>query len=273
MRLLSFLFNELKQINYYNKIELLVSNNCSTDNTEEVILTSDLYNLNIVKFIYLKNTENFGPIFNIIKLIRKSQGEYVWILGDDDVYYSGIISKVFEEIQKRKYSYIFINHCTYKNYKGDGTGLNSVIGEVAICSENKEILLDIFQYSGGSLMFISAAIHKKETIIEYLNKNETNNLALPLMLSFYSASNGKVKIIPEIMIENVQNEISWREQLFQVFLYDIPYVLSKLQEMRYNKIRSFKVLLDYFWKQKKGYKYYFLNKLKEFLNHYCPVKI
>jgi glycosyltransferase involved in cell wall biosynthesis len=65
-------------------IEIIVSDNCSSDKTKEV---AKLYSRKLgshSKFIYSRNSNNLGVSKNIISLFKKAKGIYILLIGDDD---------------------------------------------------------------------------------------------------------------------------------------------------------------------------------------------
>lgn len=64
----------------YTNFELIIINDCSTDNTEEQILSfADK------RIIYTKNEQNSGLIFNLNKGIELSKGKYLVRMDADDI--------------------------------------------------------------------------------------------------------------------------------------------------------------------------------------------
>jgi len=61
-------------------IELLISNNASTDSTETYIKS-----LTIPRLRYYRNEQNIGGDPNFLACIERATGEYVWLFGDDDI--------------------------------------------------------------------------------------------------------------------------------------------------------------------------------------------
>ncbi|MDR2010195.1 MAG: glycosyltransferase [Bacteroidales bacterium] len=76
--------NILPQI--YDKqeeIELLINDNASTDNTSEIVMNiKDGYNFPI---LYTKHPNNIGICENFNDVVDKTQGKYVFLMGDDDL--------------------------------------------------------------------------------------------------------------------------------------------------------------------------------------------
>jgi len=63
----------------YRNIEIIVIDNASTDNTDEI-----LSRFNDLRLKYIKNTENFGLFGNFNRCIEQARGEYIHILHSDD---------------------------------------------------------------------------------------------------------------------------------------------------------------------------------------------
>ncbi len=89
----SLCVNEKK---YLDQITVCISNNCSTDNTELVISKY----LNKLPIIYSKNKTNLGLAKNILKVVSMSEAEFVWIVGDDDLFLKNSLERVLNLISK-----------------------------------------------------------------------------------------------------------------------------------------------------------------------------
>ena len=70
-----------------NRVEIIVSNNASTDNTVEVV--EQHRNAALPGLHYFQNEQNLGPDLNIRQCFDKAKGKYVWIFSDDDFLLSG----------------------------------------------------------------------------------------------------------------------------------------------------------------------------------------
>ena len=97
--------NILKEEGLSEKIQIIISDNCSTDDTYNVVN----YFLNRYKnIIYLKNEKNLGYDKNVNNVIINSNSDYVWLLSDDDTISSGI-KRIYDILLIEKPSYVFIN--------------------------------------------------------------------------------------------------------------------------------------------------------------------
>lgn len=99
----------LKQVNsHQDKIEVIVSNNASTDNTADV-----LTNLK-AEYPFLKiysNPINLGPNLNFFRLSDEyATGKYFWLIGDDDVVDSNAINFIISILENNQYlSFLGLN--------------------------------------------------------------------------------------------------------------------------------------------------------------------
>jgi acetyltransferase-like isoleucine patch superfamily enzyme len=62
-------------------VELIIRNNASPDHTEEVIESFK----GKLPITYSRNDENIGVIRNTLKVTESATGEYLWMIGDDDL--------------------------------------------------------------------------------------------------------------------------------------------------------------------------------------------
>jgi len=97
-------------------VEIFISDNASTDGTAEVL---DKY-AKKYKFIrYSRNEKNLGYDLNLITAIEKSEGEYAWLFGDDDILERGALEKVQNIIEIYKPVYISTNYYYWRKPKED----------------------------------------------------------------------------------------------------------------------------------------------------------
>lgn len=73
-------------------IEVLISDNCSTDGTREIAEKYQAEYPGMVR--YRRNTENVGYDRNVDLAVREARGEYVWLIGDDDYLSPGGVSAI-----------------------------------------------------------------------------------------------------------------------------------------------------------------------------------
>jgi len=93
---------------YEGVVELVVSDNCSTDETAQVVEWAR--RLGPVR--YHRNEENVGAIPNILLLAdRLAAGEFCWLLGDDEMVRPGAVAKLVEILRANPdLDYVYVNY-------------------------------------------------------------------------------------------------------------------------------------------------------------------
>jgi glycosyltransferase involved in cell wall biosynthesis len=72
----------------YTNLEIIVYDNCSTDNTEDIIKKIDS-----PKIKYIKNESNVGYVENCNRCLGASHGKYIALLHSDDIYESTFVEE------------------------------------------------------------------------------------------------------------------------------------------------------------------------------------
>lgn len=79
-----------KQIENNQNVEVIVCDNDSTDNTSEIVKSYE----NHLNFKYFRQKANVGMSINILNTISLANGEFCWIIGDDDFVLQGAIEQI-----------------------------------------------------------------------------------------------------------------------------------------------------------------------------------
>ena len=87
-------------------LEVLIFDNCSTDNTGEVAKSFSA-KYSIIK--YVKNSENIGPDNNFVKAFNSAQGQYLWMLGDDELLFDGAIPWALKFCKEKEFGCIYLS--------------------------------------------------------------------------------------------------------------------------------------------------------------------
>src|SRR5579875_1824981 len=86
-------------------VELLISDNHSTDHTPAVVEQAIA---NGLRCRYVRNAENIGADANFLQCYRMAEGKHVWIFGDDDVLLPGSLLFVLKLLHRRAYELIYL---------------------------------------------------------------------------------------------------------------------------------------------------------------------
>lgn len=81
----------------YNNLEIIIINDCSTDNVEDIILK---YKKLDNRIIYIKNEENKGVGYSRNRGIEASNGNYIYFLDSDDYIEKDTIETLYNNIKQ-----------------------------------------------------------------------------------------------------------------------------------------------------------------------------
>ncbi len=105
----SALYSVVRQAAELNgQVEVVVSDNCSPDHTPEVLAWAQT--LGPVRSH--RNAENVGFGRNFLRLAQElAEGEYCWVLGDDDVLCEGAVAELVSALTSHpEIDYVFVNN-------------------------------------------------------------------------------------------------------------------------------------------------------------------
>lgn len=87
-------------------IEICISDNASTDNTQDVVKKCNL----TVPVKFHRNSKNIGIPRNFLNVINMASGEFTWLVGDDDLLLPNTISRLLQLISKQPHvDFFYVN--------------------------------------------------------------------------------------------------------------------------------------------------------------------
>lgn len=109
----------------YKNIEIIVSDNCSPDNTESVVKEFD-----DPRIRYYRQKENIGPVNNRNFCLEQSQGQYFLLLSDDDVIDDDFISTCMDAVKDHREAGVILTGAREIDSEGNilSTSYNTVGG-------------------------------------------------------------------------------------------------------------------------------------------------
>jgi glycosyltransferase involved in cell wall biosynthesis len=90
-----------------DEVELIVSDNCSADDTREVVERARQWG----PIRYHRNDPNVGQARNVLRLANElARGEFAWVLGDDDIVREGGVARVVRVLKENPdIDYVYVN--------------------------------------------------------------------------------------------------------------------------------------------------------------------
>lgn len=88
-------------------LEIVISDNASTDGTDSVVAA--LRAKSLVEIKYFKNMDNVGFDGNCLKAVERATGQYVWLLGSDDLLSSNALPFLLKELGRKEAVDIYLS--------------------------------------------------------------------------------------------------------------------------------------------------------------------
>jgi glycosyltransferase involved in cell wall biosynthesis len=88
-----------------HSVEIIVSDNCSFDNTKDVV---EKYINGGMPIKYVRNQENLGMDGNFVQCFKMAKGKYVWCLGDDDYLAEGALDYLLNILYNKNYGLVHL---------------------------------------------------------------------------------------------------------------------------------------------------------------------
>lgn len=149
-----------------NQVEVLVSDNCSTDNTEAIILR---YKLRWKVIEYHRNDVNIGPDANFLQCMRMAKGHFTWLVSDDDIVVEGAVEKILKYLSDHKE--VGLVYLTTRDFRGsyisvDKCTIHKPEVDADLYTENKK---EFMTYAGPYWGFMSSYICNTEKFKQIKN--------------------------------------------------------------------------------------------------------
>lgn len=93
------------QAQTYKNWELIIVDDCSTDNTDEVVAE-----FNDERIHYLKNKKNSGAAVSRNRALREANGRWIAFLDSDDLWYVDKLEKQIRFMQENRYAFSYTNY-------------------------------------------------------------------------------------------------------------------------------------------------------------------
>jgi len=137
------------------EVEFVVCDNASTDHTQEVV---NPY-LKRADFRYVRNTKNVGMLGNLRITANEARGQYIWILGDDDLLQRGSIERVLNAIRdngERALVYLNYSYTRIDDARSVGDLDEFLVNSTPIVAPGPDLRGSVREVCGRSENFFTA---------------------------------------------------------------------------------------------------------------------
>ncbi|MHB8122741.1 MAG: glycosyltransferase family 2 protein [Desulfuromonadaceae bacterium] len=155
----------VKQVEAFGKnVELIVSDNCSTDDTEDVVKR---YIATGHDIRYIKNDVNIGADANFSQCFKISNGTYFLLFSDDDLLLDDSLGKIMALIEKETYGVVYLSSYFFKSDYLKERPVRKSKGPIVF-----DYLPDFIRRVDVWFTFISGNVVNKKLVDADLNPNE-----------------------------------------------------------------------------------------------------
>lgn len=182
-------------------IELYVSDNCSEDETSNIV---EYYIKKGLPITYNRNKANIGASKNFLYCMQNASGKYILLLGDDDILNPGSLKLLLQRIEDNDYGLIHIHH-----FEG--------VNDSFIEYDNVESFYKKISYW---FTFMSGSIFRKE-IVDQIDFNKyvgTHLLQMPYYIASAKKSKKNLLINKELLQTGLDEKNNGGYNFYEVFV-------------------------------------------------------
>lgn len=152
----------------YQNWELIIVDDCSTDNTDEIV---NSFKDSRIK--YFKNETNSGAALTRNRAIRESRGEWIAFLDSDDLWKPNKLEKMITFAKSNSYSFVYHD---YEKIDEESRPLNIYVSGPKVVTKRK---MYHYGYPGCLTFMYSAKVHG---LIQIKDIKKNNDYAILLIL-------------------------------------------------------------------------------------------
>lgn len=232
----------------YKNIELYISDDCSNDNTVNILKEYEKKDKRINLFL---NDKNIGAKKNFEQLLKKVKSNYFMFADQDDVWLDNKIEITFNKLINTGSDLVFTDLCVVdENLKVINTSFNDVKGynkKIKRCVGSNDLVFLYNTVTGCSILAKSKWI-KKYLDVKCDKKNILHDHILPLIISLY----GKISYVNTATIlyrQHGSNEVGAKRYTDSLKTFDE--VRKHLIEVKLNLLNFYYANISFFPQEKK----------------------
>jgi abequosyltransferase len=235
-----------------SECEIIISDNCSGDHTQEVVKKWQLL-LENTTFKYNINPENVGVMRNIAYCIKAATSKYVWTISDDDRIDEKTVSALVNILNTEPdLTLLILNFSCRHEITGELIYERCYeIEDEKVETDGKAVFERCLQENRSGVQLMSAQVYRTDLAQAALQKwsDGVNNLDSQVYVTGFCAFHGNVKITKNVYLENAFGASHWmvKPKLLLKMQYTYsPEVDVKLKEIGYSNNFCSKLVLHHF---------------------------
>ena len=222
--------------------EIFVSNNCSTDQTAQVLDTWSR-KLSQLDFQIYQQSTNVGAIRNIAHCIRSSSAEHIWVLSDDDTVFDKTLPYVLQELKKFPDIGLITLNFSSRDFHTRAIRYDRryALDKALYDRQGDKVFEACVRMDGsaGGMALTSAQIYRTDLAQKALADWQmgVKNLAVQVYVTGYCAKYGGAKVTQETYLECSEGNnffLSDRAVHLKLLYADVPQMYTRLQNIGYS---------------------------------------
>lgn len=228
-------------------LEIIISDNNSNDNIIEIIKK---YEKIFKNFKYIKNNKNMGFDYNLQNAIEQSTGEYIWLMGSDDILTKNSLKNLIKELEENINIYILNGKVKINNELKNRDGLKNIKENKKYLNLENNLSLYINDIENDiSLLFafISSIVIKRELYLKTKIPNNIKNSSYDHMYKILKIieenKNINLKYLHDYFYIAGENKNEWNSIKGKHFFLDITSMykfISNIYKNDFNKEKEIK---------------------------------
>lgn len=210
---LDSIISEFKKTDVRDRVDIVIADNASTDNTQEVV-RSYQKKYPEIPITYFRNEKNVGFDRSFKKLIEKSTGEYCVSIGDDDAFFEGSLSLLLQKIRRTGIPFFSLN-CYGYDHNLQYPVLSHPNLEISHDLSYKKLstyIGSIRKYTNlvGIFVGLSTQLFKRDPWVAFENKERYfDTLAIHMYVNLSIFKDEPFMIIKEPIVKTRSSNIRW----------------------------------------------------------------
>lgn len=211
-RLLDELTEQIDTENLYNEVEICINDDCSTEKPNQVI--SDIKTCYPKLFLkYHENEINRGMDYNFLQCVMISEGEYCWIVGNDDIPEKKAVSTILNHIKKNPDMDLLVspfykydeNNQVISLIEPIGNNVKKVLSFDTSKKKEYDALIDLANDGNALFCFLSNAVFKRTAWMRHgdMFKDKMDSIFIQMYMNLQTLQEGAIYVyVPDKLIKD-----------------------------------------------------------------------
>jgi abequosyltransferase len=233
--------------------EIIVSNNCSTDNTQDIIQKWQPHFEESTCWIN-RNPSNIGAVKNIAYCINVARGKHVWIVSDDDRMNEKALPYVLNTLSNHPDLGILVLNYSGRNPKTGKLSYEACFNlSMDISSSSGKLIFEkcLEERTGAGLALTTALVYRTDLVRWGLFDwhDGISNFFVQLYWTAFCALHGSMLVTGDRYFECTTNEHHFTEKpelYVQAKYADLSTIYQKLADMGYSQQLCKKLIINRF---------------------------